>query len=241
MGVLQRFERRLESVVTGAFARAFRSSVQPVEIAAALQREVDNSAQILSRERRLIPNIFEIELSPTDHERLNPYGQTLEAELRDMLRSYADEQRYVFTGDVVIRFAQADELPTGRFTVRSRAEAQVTTLPGQRPSAAAARRAPVTLEVNGTQHPVEPPGVIIGRGSESDLQVADPGVSRRHVEIRVTPGTDSVAVTLYDLGSTNGTRVDGHRVQTAQLGDGAQVQIGNTTMVLHNPMASASR
>ena len=58
MGMLQRFENRLEQAVSGAFAKAFRSAVQPVELAAALQREVDNSAQILSRDRRLVPNTF---------------------------------------------------------------------------------------------------------------------------------------------------------------------------------------
>ena len=86
MGVLQRFENRLESMVSGAFARAFRSEVQPVEVAAALQREVDNSAQILSRDRRLVPNNFHVELSPADHERLSQYGSTLAKELTEMLR-----------------------------------------------------------------------------------------------------------------------------------------------------------
>jgi len=80
-GVLQRFEKRLEGAVTGAFARAFRSAVQPVEIAAALQREVDNSAHVLSRDRRLVPNDFSVELSPADHERLTPFGATLIEEL----------------------------------------------------------------------------------------------------------------------------------------------------------------
>ena len=76
-GVIQRFEQRLEGAVTGAFARAFRSAVQPVEIAAALQREVDNSAHILSRERMLVPNDFTVELSPSDHERLSQFSDTL--------------------------------------------------------------------------------------------------------------------------------------------------------------------
>ena len=83
MGMLQRFENRLEQLVSGAFAKAFRSAVQPVEVAAALQREVDNSAQILSRNRRLVPNQFHVELSPQDHERLAPYSSTLADELVD--------------------------------------------------------------------------------------------------------------------------------------------------------------
>ncbi|MGH3424969.1 MAG: DUF3662 domain-containing protein, partial [Nocardioidaceae bacterium] len=86
MGVLQRFEQRLENAVTGAFARAFRSAVQPVEIAAALQRDIDNSAQVLSRERMLVPNHFMVELSPGDFERLSPYGSTLSAELAGLVQ-----------------------------------------------------------------------------------------------------------------------------------------------------------
>ena len=81
MGVLQRFENKIEQFVSGTFARAFRSEVQPVEVAAALQREVDNSAQILSRDRRLAPNSFHVELSPSDHDRLAPYSSTLAQEL----------------------------------------------------------------------------------------------------------------------------------------------------------------
>ena len=119
MGVLQRFENRLESMVSGAFARAFRSEVQPVEVAAALQREVDNSAQILSRDRRLVPNQFHVELSPQDHERLAPYSSTLADELVEMLRDHAHEQSYVFTGPVSISFDEKDDLSTGRFRVRS--------------------------------------------------------------------------------------------------------------------------
>jgi len=92
VGILQKFESRLEQMVSGVFAKAFRSAVQPVEIAAALQREVDNSAQILSRNRRLVPNQFHVELSEQDHERLAPYSSTLAQELTEMLRDHAHEQ-----------------------------------------------------------------------------------------------------------------------------------------------------
>ena len=126
MGILQRFENRLEQLVSGAFAKAFRSAVQPVEIAAALQREVDNSAQILSRNRRLVPNKFHVELSPQDYQRLAPYSSTLSDELVEMLRDHAHEQSYVFTGPVSISFDEKEELTTGRFHVRSSALASVT-------------------------------------------------------------------------------------------------------------------
>ena len=232
MGVLSRFENRLEQLVSGAFARAFRSAVQPVELAAALQREVDNSAQILSRNRRLVPNNFHVELSATDHARLSPYGSTLATELTEMLREHAEEQSYVFTGPVSIAFDTADDLSTGRFRVRSAALAKVTPASGASVTDTAVRRANVVLEVNGMRHPLEPPGLVIGRGSEADLRVNDPGVSRRHAEIRVFPGEGAPSVSIVDLGSTNGMLVNGARVQQATLEDGATVKVGNTTMTV---------
>lgn len=235
MGVLQRFETRLEQLVSGVFARAFRSAVQPVEIAAALQREVDNSAQILSRDRRLVPNSFHVELSAADHERLEPYGSTLADELTDMLREHATEQSYVFTGPVAISFEQTDDLSTGRFRVRSAAMAKVTGSPEHRVAESGVRRADLVLEVNGTQHPLDPPGLVIGRGEDADLQINDPGVSRRHAEIRVSAGQgDSHQVSVVDLGSTNGLLVNGSRVEQATLGDGATVKIGNTTLTVRH-------
>ncbi len=233
MGVLQRFENRLEQMVSGAFARAFRSEVQPVEVAAALQREVDNSAQILSRNRRLVPNNFHVELSPGDHDRLSPYGATLAQELTEMLREHADEQSYVFTGPISIAFDKADDLGTGMFRVRSAALARVTPADQGSVTETAVRRASLVLEVNGMRHPLEPPGMVIGRGVDSDLRIDDPGVSRRHAEIRVMPGVNAPTVTILDLGSTNGMLVNGQRVQQAQLQDGAVVKVGNTSMTLH--------
>jgi hypothetical protein len=231
MGILQRFEDRLEQLVSGAFARAFRSAVQPVEVAAALQREVDNSAQILSRNRRLVPNQFHVELSPQDHERLAPYSSTLVEELTEMLREHAQEQSYVFTGPVSISFDEHDDLSTGRFRVRSAALAKVTPIGGTPATDTAVRRARVILEVNGMRHPLDPPGIVIGRGSEADLRINDPGVSRRHAEIRVSCGGGGAPqVSAVDLGSTNGMLVNGERVQEASLDDGATVKIGNTTL-----------
>ncbi len=239
MGFLQRFENRLEQAVSGVFAKAFRSAVQPVEVAAALQREVDNSAQILSRNRRLVPNPFHVELSAADYERLAPYSSTLASELTTMLHEHAGEQSYVFTGPVRIDFDEHDELSTGRFRVRSSAIAEVT--PDRSVTDTAVRRAQVILEVNGMRHPLEPPGIVIGRGAEADLRINDPGISRRHVEIRVHgpagPGAawgsgGGTGVTVVDLGSTNGMLVNGNRVEQAALDDGGTIRIGNTTMTV---------
>ena len=234
MGILQRFENRLEQLVSGAFAKAFRSAVQPVEVAAALQREVDNSAQILSRNRRLVPNQFHVELSPQDYQRLAPYSSTLSDELVEMLRDHAHEQSYVFTGPVTISFDEKEDLTTGRFHVRSSALASVTPASDSAVTDTAVRRANVILEVNGMRHPLDPPGIVIGRGNDADLRINDPGVSRRHAEIRIYPGDPATGgtpqVSVVDLGSTNGVLVNGHKVSQATLDDGAQIKVGNTTM-----------
>lgn len=240
MGVVHRFEQRLEQVVSGAFARAFRSAVQPVEIAARLQREVDNSAQILSRDRKLVPNAFVVELSRPDHERLSAYDQTLRTELARMVTEYVAEQHYILAGPLSIQLERSDDLTTGRFDVRSRALATVTPAGGQAATDTQVREAPVVLEINGVRHPVTPPGVVLGRGSEADLRINDPGVSRRHAEVRVTLRGDQVSVSAVDLGSTNGTMVDGRQVQQALVRDGSHIVIGRTTITVRDPHALAA-
>src|SRR5690606_25157841 len=126
VGALQRFEQRLENLISGAFARAFRSAVQPVEISAALQREVDNNSQIMSRDRRLVPNVFHVELADADLERLSPYDNAMARDLSDQLEEHADAQGYVFPGAIEIHFEQASDLPTGQMRVRSAARASVS-------------------------------------------------------------------------------------------------------------------
>ena len=255
MRPLQRFERRLEGIVSGVFARAFKGDVEPIELAAALKREIDNTARILSRDRRLVPNHFTIELGPGDFERLNAYGRTLNHELANELRDHADIQRYTFSGPIEIELTQQDDLPTGKFRVVSATvgnqrpqprqpapilpdegatvlqSAPVQPPPGPPPS----RRGhpQVMLEVNGRRRPINPPGVVLGRGTDADIQINVPGVSRRHAEIRLMPeGPGGVRVVLVDLGSTNGTLVNGRRSAEAELTDGSTVRIGNTTMTL---------
>ncbi len=224
MNALQRFEQRLESVISGVFARAFRSAVQPVEIAAALQRECDNNAQVMSRQRRLVPNDFHVELSSTDLERMLGLGRALEQDLVDQLQDHADAQGYVFTGPVSVAFESADDLTTGRFRIRSKAQASVT----DNDQRTRSRASHATLEVNGTRHPLRSPGLVVGRGTEADLRINDPGVSRRHLELEVTiDGVEAV-----DLGSTNGILVDGTKVGRARLRDGSTIKIGHTEMTV---------
>lgn len=231
MSGMQRFEQRLESLINGAFARAFRSAVQPVEIAAALQRECDNNAQILSRERRLVPNSFHIELSPSDLERLAPYDSALADELTRQVQAHADTQGYSFPGPIQIDFEQADDLTTGRFRILSRAQARVTGTATD----TQVRRARAFLVINGSQHPLHPPGLVIGRGTEADIRINDPGVSRRHAQVEVEyrgAYSEQVHVEIVDLGSTNGVLVDGQRRSRSLADDGTEVRVGNTTMTV---------
>jgi len=224
MGGLQRFEQRLESAISGAFARAFRSAVQPVEIAAALQRECDNNAQILSRERRLVPNSFHVELSASDMARLSPYDTALASELGEQLHKHAEAQAYVSPGPTRIDFEEAADLTTGRFRIRSQAQASVT----GNASATEVHRATALIEVNGSRHPISLGGLVVGRGTDADLRINDPGVSRRHIEFRQS----DKHVEVHDLGSTNGMLVNGQRMTSSLLDDGTVVRIGSTDLVV---------
>lgn len=279
MGVLKKFEQRLEGFVNGTFAKVFKSEVQPVEIAGALQRECDNNATIWNRDRTVVPNDFIVELSTLDYERLSPYAIQLGDELAGMVRDYAKQQRYTFMGQIKVHLEKADDLDTGLYRVRSRtlassesqqqlqqsppqernapqgrggygyppqapqrpggappmpaapppgAAAPVTRLPGTgtAPGAGAGVNVRRWIEINGSRHQISRPTLVLGRSTEADVRVDDPGVSRRHCEIRV--GTPS---TVVDLGSTNGIVVDGQHTQRATLRDGSRIVVGSTTIV----------
>lgn len=240
MGIFTRFEKRVEGAVNGVFARAFKGDVQPVEIAARLQRELDAEAKLMSRDKRLVPNDFSVGLSQHDHDKLVPYASTLTRELSEELRRHARELGYVFNGPIRIDLELDSRLPTGRFTVASEAVAGVQVDP---PPAAAGNgfepghRAPpgqLVLEVNGTRHPLTSPSLVIGRGTDADVRINDPGISRRHAEIRVqTAGQEGIDI--VDLGSTNGIIVNGQKVRQAPLGEGSRIEIGSTRMLVHDP------
>lgn len=234
MGIFARFEKKVEGAVSGVFARAFKGDVQPVEIAARLQRELDAEAKLMSRNKRLVPNDFTVQLSQHDHDKLAPYASTLNAELATELRNHAREMGYMFNGPIKIEFELDSSLPTGRFTVSSQAVAGISPRAG-RASETAISRAPLVLEVNGTRHPLQPPGLVIGRGSDADLRINDPGISRRHAQIRVSAAGPQLKIDIVDLGSTNGIVVNGHRVQQAALQEGARIEIGSTRMLVHAP------
>ena len=120
LGALRRFERRLEGMVEGAFARAFRSELQPAEMASAVQREMDDRAAIVAKGRTLVPNDFVVELAESDHEHLDVYAENLGVELANLTRDYAKEQGYSFVGPVRMRFEGVPDITTGTFRIRSR-------------------------------------------------------------------------------------------------------------------------
>ena len=119
MGVLQRFEHRLEGMVEGAFARAFKSELQPVEVASAIQREMDDRAAIVAQGRTLVPNDFVVEVAEDDYARLDVYADSLGIELATLAREYAKEQGYSFVGPVRMRFEGVRDLTTGTFRILS--------------------------------------------------------------------------------------------------------------------------
>lgn len=229
MGLLEHFETRLDRLVNGAFARAFRAEVQPVEIAAALIREMDDRAAVLDRDRTVVPNHFTIELSPHDHDRLAGFAQTIAEELTSVVRLHAGQRDYVLTGSVVIDLHRDNALDTGIFRVTS--GAVNTDLPPAPPTEPAPRRMPSLVRPDGTVTTLTPEqvsrGVVLGRGSDADVVLEDASVSRRHARLDLSP-----TVTVTDLGSTNGTFVDGVRVESSRVVNGNRLTLGTVTLVV---------
>ncbi len=234
MGVFDNLERKLEGAVSGAFARAFKGDVQPVEITARLQRELDSEAKLLSRDRKLVPNDFTVGLSQHDYDRLTPYSRTLNAEILPQLREYASNQGYIFNGPVTVAYELASNLPTGRFTVESAAVAIVNADPA---SSGVLRRSNLVLEVNNIRHPLMPPGFTLGRGNDADVRINDPGISRLHARVVVQGFGDDQHIAIEDMGSTNGILVDGQRVRNAGLHEGSRIEMGNTRLLVRSPVS----
>jgi Protein of unknown function (DUF3662)/FHA domain len=236
VGVLDRFERGVERVVNGAFARAFKSEVQPVELASALRREVDTTAAIVGQDRILVPNAFTIELGPDDHARISSWQDDLAEELVGTVTEHARTQRYSFPGPVSVRFVLDAELGTGVFRVRS-ARVRGTIAPA---TAAVATPVHPVLDVEGRRYQLTADRTVLGRGSECDVVVDDPGVSRRHAEV-VRAGERA---SVRDLGSTNGTVVDGVRLDGSgvpvALHDGSTLLLGRTRVTYVSGAARAA-
>ncbi|HEX8971191.1 DUF3662 and FHA domain-containing protein [Oryzihumus sp.] len=249
MGLFDRVEQRLERAVNGAFARAFKSEVQPVEIAAAIRRAMDDKGAVLGHGRTFVPNIYTVELSPADHERLTSFSDALSDELVASAQEHADSQHYTPGGPIQVHFSAHDDLETGVFRLRtSTAKARPRPAPAAPSGVAATEHQPVAdpaqvpranpndrpwLEVDGDRYPLMGAITVLGRDDSADVVLDDPGISRKHSEIRVTSDGPHLVTSIRDLGSTNGTFVDGDRITTHRLEEGDRITVGRTTITFH--------
>lgn len=232
-GILARFERRVETMVNRPFAKAFRAEVQPVEIAAALQRECDDKAAIVAKGRTLAPNAYVVELGTHDYERLAAYEQPLTSELASMVDEHVAAQRYSLLGPTSVRLTHVDDLDTGMLRVRGEGHAQASSGTRRAPAPATEQQptAPqpadeTWLELGATLVPLGR-SVVIGRSPDAGLRLDAPEVSRQHAKVERMGDADI----LTDLGSTNGVLVNGSRVREVALHDGDSLTIGTTTIV----------
>ncbi|MGO4104084.1 FhaA domain-containing protein [Leifsonia sp. YAF41] len=214
MGILDNFEKGLERAVNGAFAKTFKSGLQPVEITSALRRELDTKAAVVSRDRILAPNRFTVRMAPADFQRMTGLGPALVDELMQLVQQHAASQRYQFAGGLSISLAEDRGLAEGMVQVDS------STVQG------GVSWTPV-LDINGKRYPLVKSRTVIGRGSDADITVDDSGTSRRHVEIL----WDGSRAQVRDLGSTNGSQLNGSPVKQAILEPESIVTIGRTSIV----------
>ena len=273
MGLFDRVEQRLERAVNGVFARAFKSEVQPVEIASAIRRAMDDRAAIVGQGRTIVPNLYTVELSDTDYERLSGYDEELEEELIAAAQEHAESQRYQPGGPLRVSFASSNDLETGVFRLRtstarrpggtSAEPAPYAAAPAPSPAPAPAMPPPVAarhtnadleatqrqpipaapqpprvnpadrpwLDVDGERYPLVGALTVLGRDDTADIILDDPGISRRHSEIRVTTDGPHLVASIRDLSSTNGTFVNSERITSQRLSDGDRITVGRTSVV----------
>ena len=245
--MLRGIEQRLERVFEGVFGRAFRTNVQPVELARKLAKEMDEHRST-SVTRVYVPNEYTIYLSPGDREQFEGYENSLVSELEEYLSEHAQRENYAVLTPPRVLFETDEDLGMGEFGIATRmaqygrqageeAPAEVPA-PGatmvykpKQPDTQAVsaqelglEREIATLSWNGKQHEIEKRRVVIGRSKDADVQVADPNVSRRHAELR----QEGATYWLIDLDSTNGVEVRGKRVKRLKLEDGARFTVGST-------------
>jgi hypothetical protein len=250
MGFLRGFERRLEGAVEGLFARAFRSGVQPVELGKRLVRAVEDSRQV-GVSRVYVDNLYSIELSPRDRQRFADYERALTSELAALVVDTARENDWAMMGPARVELETDEALSEGRFRVVSRVEASEQPVPAARgwaqesmgpvgpatamlPGEVRSTRphAPATLTLLmatgavSQVYPLNQSEVLIGRSEQSDIALADPGVSRNHARI-IREGDDFI---VEDLRSTNGTEVNGQPIRRRRLADGDVVKLANSTL-----------
>jgi hypothetical protein len=218
---LHDFERRLGGLVEGLFAKTFRSGVQPIELAKRVVREQDAGKRVGVQEV-WAPNRFEISLSPDDAERYEHAEAALAAELKQVVLENAAERGYGLVGPPEVEFAVDDSRKKGDFQV----DASLVEGEQQVAPATAGPRASLAVHEDGQVRdvPLDRDVVTIGRLPDCEVVLKDRGASRRHAQVRAKDG----GYVLTDLGSTNGTRLNGEIVQSRSLADGDRITIGTT-------------
>jgi hypothetical protein len=252
MSVLRSIESKLESLFEGVFGRAFRTNVQPVELARKLVKEMDDHRSV-SVSRVYVPNEYTIYLSPGDLEQFSSFEDSLREELQDYLAEHARRERYVLLTPPQVKLESDADLDIGVFGIATRlvrgpGRAAPEGAPAEQPTPGATmvykavaptdggEAAPVAVEevrsnavltIAGKRHELGGDRAVLGRSKDCDIQVADPNVSRRHAEVR----REGDAYTLVDLDSTNGIEVADKRVKRLELHDGSRFTIGSTEIV----------
>ena len=222
MPILRDFERRLGGLVEGLFAKTFRAGLQPVELAKRVLKEMEQRRTVGVRDV-WAPNHFVFELSPPDAERFEQAERALMAELSQVVRDNATERGWGLVGPAHVEFMVDRNLKKGEF------HCEATLVEGDErvePASAAAAELVVLEGDEPRAIRLTGPVVTIGRLDDCDVVIHDAAASRRHAQVRVDDGS----FTLTDLGSTNGTLVNGRQVQTARLVDGDRIRIGSTVI-----------
>lgn len=251
MTVLRSIEHKLESLFEGVFGRAFRTHVQPVELARKLQKEMDDHKAV-SVSRVYVPNEYTVFLSPEDREQFESFEAGLIEELQAYLAEHARREDYALLSRPRVLFESDADLEVGEFGIATRMvqPERAAAAAGAPPSelepghtmiyrarqteAASAEELGLEREVvavswDGQRREIAARRTLIGRSKECDVQLADPNVSRRHAEIR----QEGAAYWIVDLESTNGLEVNGRRLKRAKLEDGDRVTLGSTEIVFH--------
>lgn len=226
MGILDRFENAVEKGMNSVFSRVFKSGLKPVDISSAIKLGMDNAAEVPHGKDSapVAPNEFVIEVSASDFAALEEEGvEAVAEELERDATAHATAQQYVLLGPVSVTFKPSDEESKGMLNIIAKTQ-RGTTAPAA--GVAASPMHPI-IDVNGEKWLLTEDVTVVGRSSKADIRVDDPGISRKHVEFRITPD----GVILTDLGSTNGTFVEGHKVEAATLLDGNQITIGRTRIL----------
>jgi hypothetical protein len=247
MSVLRNLEAKLGGIVEGAFGRAFKTSVQPVELAHKLAKEMEEN-QMVSVSRVYVPNHYRVFLSPADREQFASYEPALRKELSDYLLEHARQERFALTSRPQVEFHTDDRLELGEFGIQAQLlgmpeEPDAAAEPGPsagdfghtmvyspdraaRPLEPALDRRQALLVAEGRRNVLSGDRVMVGRSRECDVVVSDQNVSRRHIELR--RGERGWAA--VDLGSTNGMKVNGRRLSHAELEPGDRITIGITDL-----------